>query len=90
VVKALEGLVGELDFEVVAQAALRREGEERGDLPEQPPERAGSSKLGSEERGDQRANLRRQIGLLYANGAGAGRMDPVYSTHGETPIGIAA
>ena len=53
VVKALEGLVGVLHFEVVAQAVLRGEGEECRDLPDQPPERAGGSKLESGERGDQ-------------------------------------
>jgi hypothetical protein len=69
VIKALERLVGELHFEVVAEAALRGEGEGR-DLPEQPPERAGSSKLGSGEREDQGVGLRRAIRFIVRERCG--------------------
>jgi hypothetical protein len=70
VVKTLEGLVGELHFEVVAEAALRCEGEACRDLPEQPPERAGSSKLESGERGDQDVSLRRVIRFIVRERCG--------------------
>jgi hypothetical protein len=56
VVEPLEGLVGILHFEVVAQAALWRK-EEKGDAAQQSPERAGNSRQSSERRCEQGFSL---------------------------------
>jgi len=55
--------VAEHHPQLAAQKAL---GSKKKDLPEQPPERAGSSKLGSEKRGDQSCASAERSRSLYA------------------------
>ncbi len=64
VVEPLEGLVGVLHFEVVAESALRRKGQKRNNLPRRSGERTGNGSQSGWRRRDQGLSLRGWIGFI--------------------------